>query len=172
MLVNLLRHSILTIFLGVLMALGVAGQETEGGPSLSGVWIPQKQNRVLKSHKLSIAHGSELVEIVQEFDFQERGIMNTLKLFPDGRGERNLVTFAGADTPTEIRSTTKWKDGKLIRKYVHCYTTIIRSESMSICNESVEVYSVSADGKELTMRGSMRNGSRLSSSENKFRREQ
>ena len=147
----LLQRLIPTILLSAMITLSVAGQEMAGKGLLSGVWVPEKPKNSPKNYKLTITHDSDLVTIFEEFEFEKQGIENQLKLFPNGRGERNLVTFGGADAPSEIASKTRWKEGKLIRNYVHCYTTIIRTDSVSICSESVETYSISTDGQELTV---------------------
>ena len=172
MLVNPLRRSIfLTFLLFAAAPLFGFGQQTEADRTLSGTWVPLKQNKVMPNYKLTITHDVDVVLIAQEFDFEKQVVSNRLKLFIDGRGERNLVNFAGADAPVEITSKTTWKKGKLVRRYAHCYNTVIGAEHVQICNDHVETYSVSPDGQNLTLYNGMRNGSKLSSGERKFRKE-
>jgi hypothetical protein len=162
---------ITTLILCAIVPTAFLAQSSESQSVLSGVWIPEKQNKVMPNYKLSITAAVDLVLITQEFEFEKRDISNRLKLFPDGRGERNLVTFAGADEPSEVTSRITWSKGKLVRKYVLCDNTQLAAERVQICNEFIETYRMSPDGRELTVHSSMRNGNRLSSSRRKFRKE-
>jgi hypothetical protein len=160
------------LFVFAMVPIAVAGQDIGTPQLLRGVWIPaeKESKNPQRNYRLSITPEGERVIIVQEFQFEKKPIKNTFTLFPDGRGERNLVVFAGADSPVEIISKTKWKNGKLVRTYTHCYSTYVATESVRICNENTEIYSVSADGSQLSFQGMMRNGERISGGKRKFQK--
>ncbi len=129
------------------------GQKVSEIPNLAGTWEAKDDNSsMFKSRKLIITQTGDELILNDSLEFEKKIIANTIKLYADKRGERNLFLFPATESAVEIKSKTVWKKGKLVRTMTSD-TPVSRGTDIRYIAAITETqtYSLSEDEKILTV---------------------
>jgi hypothetical protein len=117
---------------------------------LSGTWEIADRGSV-KGQSLVITQSGDEITMNESRVFEKKTILNTIKLFTDKRGERNMYLVPGGDAPIEFVSKTEWKKGKLVRRSTAESPAIIGGTRHALTIRETYTYSLAKDGNALTI---------------------
>jgi hypothetical protein len=117
---------------------------------LSGTWEIADKGSV-KGQSLVITQSGDEINMNESRVFEKKTISNTIKLFADKRGERNMYLVPGGDAPIEFVSKTEWKKGKLVRRSTAESPAIIGGTRHALTIRETYTYSLAKDGNALTV---------------------
>ena len=138
-----------------ILVLTIQGQTAEGAPpevNLSGIWVldaPKWSGG--DKMVLEIEQDGDLVKIVETHTYKKKDYVNRATIYTDGRGESNLLWIREISRPSEVRSVSQWRNGKLIRRSSYS-VDITDGRRQSVSNHSkFEEFKLSKDGETLTV---------------------
>lgn len=133
-----------------LSALAASGQNPAATPDLSGTW-EYATDSPFKDRVLVITQTADELNLVENYIFENARYTHRSTLFTDGRGEVNRKQFPDGEPPSDGKSKTVWKKGKLFVRLTYAHMMQSRGIRYTVTVDEEQTWSLSKDGETLTI---------------------